>query len=88
MFAPIPHGRVCESGTELSPRRFPLQITLWTYFRSSCSWRVRIALALKDLKYQSKFINLVKGEPVHGAFSLIPVVGSTCAEQHVSLFPD
>jgi len=32
--------------------------TLYTYFRSSCSFRVRIALALKGIDYESCFINL------------------------------
>ncbi|KAF3929548.1 hypothetical protein ABW19_dt0205068 [Dactylella cylindrospora] len=38
------------------------EITLHTYFRSSCSARVRIALNLKGLPYNSKFIHLLKGE--------------------------
>nr|ADD82544.1 glutathione S-transferase zeta [Azumapecten farreri] len=33
---------------------------LYTYFRSSCSWRVRIALAWKGIEYESRFVNLVK----------------------------
>ncbi|XP_006864831.1 PREDICTED: maleylacetoacetate isomerase isoform X1 [Chrysochloris asiatica] len=33
---------------------------LYSYFRSSCSWRVRIALALKGIDYETKPINLVK----------------------------
>lgn len=32
--------------------------TLYTYFRSSAAYRVRIALHLKDLPYESIFINL------------------------------
>ncbi|KAI9286618.1 Maleylacetoacetate isomerase [Umbelopsis sp. AD052] len=35
---------------------------LYGYFRSSATWRVRIALAWKGLKYEYKPINLVKGE--------------------------
>ncbi|KAG0057636.1 Glutathione S-transferase zeta-1 [Gryganskiella cystojenkinii] len=35
---------------------------LYTYFRSSCSWRVRIALNLKKIDYDLRPINLVKGE--------------------------
>ncbi|XP_047132325.1 maleylacetoacetate isomerase isoform X1 [Hydra vulgaris] len=35
---------------------------LYSYFRSSCSWRVRIALALKGVEYEYKAINLLKGE--------------------------
>ncbi|XP_004698791.1 maleylacetoacetate isomerase isoform X2 [Echinops telfairi] len=52
---------------------------LYSYFRSSCSWRVRIALALKGIDYETVPINLVKdggqqgawGRPLgSGAFSL------------------
>jgi maleylacetoacetate isomerase/maleylpyruvate isomerase len=35
---------------------------LYTYFRSSSSFRVRIALNLKGLSYEPEFIHLVKGE--------------------------
>jgi len=37
-------------------------IVLYSYFRSSCSWRVRLALQLKGLKYEYKAINLLKSE--------------------------
>ncbi|KAJ7522112.1 hypothetical protein O6H91_19G084000 [Diphasiastrum complanatum] len=37
-------------------------LTLYSYWRSSASWRVRIALALKGLAYEYKAINLLKGE--------------------------
>lgn len=33
---------------------------LFSYFRSSCSWRVRIALALKGIQYDQHPINLVQ----------------------------
>ncbi|KAF9145783.1 Glutathione S-transferase zeta-1 [Mortierella sp. GBA39] len=35
---------------------------LYSYFRSSCSWRVRIALNLKKIDYEVHPINLLKGE--------------------------
>jgi maleylacetoacetate isomerase len=35
---------------------------LHTYFRSSCAWRVRIALAWKNVEYESVAVNLLKGE--------------------------
>ncbi|KAI8886230.1 maleylacetoacetate isomerase [Backusella circina FSU 941] len=35
---------------------------LYGYFRSSASWRVRIALAWKGVDYEKKYINLAKGE--------------------------
>uniref|UniRef100_UPI00358F816F maleylacetoacetate isomerase isoform X1 n=2 Tax=Myxine glutinosa TaxID=7769 RepID=UPI00358F816F len=33
---------------------------LYTYFRSSCAWRVRIALALKGIEYDQVAVNLIK----------------------------
>uniref|UniRef100_A0ACD5ZFW3 Uncharacterized protein n=1 Tax=Avena sativa TaxID=4498 RepID=A0ACD5ZFW3_AVESA len=36
--------------------------TLYSYWRSSCSHRVRIALNLKGLNYEYKAVNLLKGE--------------------------
>jgi maleylacetoacetate isomerase len=35
---------------------------LYTYYRSTSSYRVRIALALKGLDYQALLVNLLKGE--------------------------
>ena len=35
---------------------------LYTYFRSSAAFRVRIALNLKGLQYEPKFVHLPKGE--------------------------
>jgi len=37
-------------------------VKLYTYFRSSAAFRVRIALNLKGLKYDPIFIHLAKGE--------------------------
>nr|CAD2164247.1 unnamed protein product [Meloidogyne enterolobii] len=49
---------------------------LYSYWRSSCSWRVRIALNLKGIKYEQKTINLLKGEQIkdeeHLPFALVP----------------
>lgn len=48
------------------------KITLYTYFRSSCSARLRIALNLKNLSYTSIPVNLLKGEqssPEHRAIN-------------------
>ena len=39
-----------------------MPLTLYTYFRSSASYRVRIALALKGLPYESRFVHLLRGE--------------------------
>lgn len=41
----------------MQPVKKPL---LYTYFRSSCSWRVRIALALKNIEYEQAPVNLIK----------------------------
>ena len=35
-------------------------LTLYTYFRSSAAYRVRIALGLKGLPYDSRAVHLVK----------------------------
>lgn len=35
---------------------------LYTYWRSSCSWRVRIALNLKGIAYEARPVHLVKKE--------------------------
>lgn len=37
-------------------------LKLYSYYRSSCSHRVRIALKLKGLEYEYKAVNLLKGE--------------------------
>ncbi|CAF3094112.1 unnamed protein product [Rotaria socialis] len=35
---------------------------LYSYYRSSCSYRVRIALNLKNIVYQIQPVDLLKGE--------------------------
>ena len=53
---------------------------LYNYFRSSASYRVRIALALKGLVYDSVPVHLVKRELLDDAYSalsasrLVPVL--------------
>lgn len=45
-----------------------MPVTLYTYFRSSCSARLRIALSLKEIPYTPIFVNLLKDEqstPAH-----------------------
>ncbi|XP_039062680.1 glutathione S-transferase zeta class-like [Hibiscus syriacus] len=38
------------------------KLGLYSYWQSSCSWRVRFALNLKGISYEYKAVNLLKGE--------------------------
>jgi maleylacetoacetate isomerase len=38
------------------------KLTLSHYWRSSCSFRVRIALGYKELAYESTYVNILEGE--------------------------
>jgi maleylacetoacetate isomerase len=44
-------------------------VKLYTYFRSSAAYRVRIALNLKGVAYESIAINLLKGEQTSEAYA-------------------
>jgi len=46
-------------------------ITLYHYWRSSCSWRVRWALHIKQIPHQLKHINLLAGEQHMDAYKKI-----------------
>lgn len=50
-------------------------ITLYSYWRSSCAWRVRIALNLKEIPYICHPINLAKGEQNTSAFRALNPLG-------------
>ncbi len=39
-----------------------MTLRLWSYWRSSSAWRVRIGLALKGLDYEPRPVNLLAGE--------------------------
>eukprot|EP00262_Sarcandra_glabra_P005662 TRINITY_DN17419_c0_g1_i1.p1 TRINITY_DN17419_c0_g1~~TRINITY_DN17419_c0_g1_i1.p1 ORF type:complete len:220 (+),score=39.68 TRINITY_DN17419_c0_g1_i1:81-740(+) len=45
------------------------KLKLYSYYRSSCAWRVRIGLNLKGLNYEYKPVNLLKGEQFSPEFS-------------------
>ncbi|KAJ5238354.1 hypothetical protein N7468_002973 [Penicillium chermesinum] len=56
------------------------EVTLYTYFRSSCSARLRIALHLKGIDFTPVFVNLLQNEqssPAHKAINpsgLVPAL--------------
>jgi maleylacetoacetate isomerase len=47
------------------------EFILYTYFRSSCSARLRIALNLKSAAFQHKYINLLKNEQSAAEYDVI-----------------
>ncbi|KAM7470160.1 hypothetical protein LguiA_008343 [Lonicera macranthoides] len=53
----------------------PKKLKLYSYWRSSCSWRVRIALNLKGLQYEYKSVNLLKGEHFSPEFTNLNPMG-------------
>ncbi len=57
-------------------------ITLYGYFRSSTSFRVRIALALKGIAYEYKPVNLLIGEHKEAAYRAIHPQGLVPALVH------
>lgn len=50
---------------------------LYTYFRSSASFRVRIALNLKGIAYEAQFVHLPKGEHRAASYSSVNPQGLT-----------
>jgi maleylacetoacetate isomerase len=46
-------------------------VKLYTYFRSSAAFRVRIALNLKGLSYESAFVHLPKGEHLNAQYAAL-----------------
>lgn len=48
-------------------------VRLYGYWRSSATWRVRLALALKGLTYDYVPIHLVKGEQAQAPYVLCSV---------------
>ncbi len=48
---------------------------LYTYFRSSAAYRVRIALALKGIAWENAFVHLVKGEHLSPDYRSVNVQG-------------
>lgn len=52
------------------------KLTLYTYFRSSCSARVRTAANLKGIKLQYVYVNLLKGEQSDEEYTAINPSGA------------
>jgi len=67
---------------------------LHSYFRSTCSWRVRLVLLFKGVDYDYAPVNLLKGEQKGEEYlrlspmGQVPalVVGGRCLTQSVSIF--
>ncbi|KAK8618987.1 hypothetical protein V6N13_132957 [Hibiscus sabdariffa] len=51
------------------------KLKLYSYWISSCSWRIRIALNLKGLQYQYIPVNLLKGEHFSPEFQKLNPIG-------------
>ncbi|XP_030955569.1 glutathione S-transferase zeta class-like [Quercus lobata] len=51
------------------------ELKLYSYWWSTCSFRVRIALNLKGLKYEYKAVNLLKGEQYSPEFTKLNPIG-------------
>ncbi|KAK2650542.1 hypothetical protein Ddye_018031 [Dipteronia dyeriana] len=51
-----------NSNYDQNQRLSSSKLVLYSYWQSSCSWRVRFALTLKGLCYEYKAVDLVKGE--------------------------
>ncbi|GMK57520.1 hypothetical protein CspeluHIS016_0403540 [Cutaneotrichosporon spelunceum] len=47
------------------------KLTLYSYFRSSASSRVRTVMALHDIEHDTKFIHLLKGEQKSAAYTAL-----------------
>ncbi|XP_033631029.1 maleylacetoacetate isomerase-like [Asterias rubens] len=54
---------------------------LYSYYRSSCSWRVRIALALKGIEHEYSAVNLLKSEQLGETYLSVNPTGQVPALQ-------
>ena len=58
--------------TKATPKH---KITLYGYWRSSATWRVRIYLAFKGLEYENKIVSLIKGDQKDAEFAKLNPMG-------------
>jgi maleylacetoacetate isomerase len=61
---------------------------LYSYWRSTCSWRVRIALAYKHIEYEYHAVNLIKDggeqkQPAYAAVNPSRLVPALAIDGHV-----
>jgi maleylacetoacetate isomerase len=56
------HSDFCTDNSPSMTTQTKYRYVLYSYFRSSCSARIRIAAHLKDIALEYKYIHLVKGE--------------------------
>lgn len=59
------------------------EFTIYSYFRSSCSGRLRIALNLKELPYQSIYVNLLEGEQKSKEYAAVNPSGLVPTLRHL-----
>mmetsp|Transcript_1591 Transcript_1591/g.4335 ORF Transcript_1591/g.4335 Transcript_1591/m.4335 type:complete len:190 (-) Transcript_1591:551-1120(-) len=62
------------------------ETVLYSYFRSSCAYRVRIALNIKKIPYEMKFVNIYTGEqkdPTYMAVNPSAMVPSLMIDGHM-----
>ncbi|XP_065859430.1 glutathione S-transferase zeta class-like isoform X2 [Euphorbia lathyris] len=51
-----------EAANQRNPGNSSTKLILYSYWQSSCSWRIRFALNLKGLSYEYRAVDLLKGE--------------------------
>ena len=66
-----------EEAEKINPNQ-PRDLKLYSYWRSTSSWRVRVAMALKGLAYEYRSIDLLPVSYVYFLYSLYYFIMCTC----------